>query len=149
VEDTITILLIHCYRSQFAKYVTWQVETLKCLLWSFILSWAMRGNSIACPICRSEEFMTVPNKQIDRLVRSYLVYCTNKKRKVVNACEVNYTSDLEKWLWFWGCSVLQWMWRDYVRLMEDGYSYLPYWLRISAYWERAQGIVSQISSILS
>ena len=35
-------------------------------------------NSYACPMCRSEEFFAVPNKQADREIRSLHVFCTNK-----------------------------------------------------------------------
>ena len=34
----------------------------------------------ACPMCRDEEFPTVPNKQIDREVKSLIVSCTNKEK---------------------------------------------------------------------
>ena len=34
----------------------------------------------ACPICRDEEFVTFPNKQLDREVKSLHVMCTNKDR---------------------------------------------------------------------
>ena len=33
-----------------------------------------------CPLCRGEDFITFPNKQIDREVKSLQVYCTNKGR---------------------------------------------------------------------
>ena len=48
-----------------------------------------------CPMCRvpSQEFVTVPNKQIDRLVRSLHVYCTNKEKGCQWQGEVNYISD--------------------------------------------------------
>ena len=36
--------------------------------------------SAACPMCRDEEFPTVPNKQIDREVKSLMVSCTNKQK---------------------------------------------------------------------
>ena len=42
-----------------------------------------------CPICRDEEFPTVPNKQADRIVRSLQVFCTNKKRGCKWHGEVN------------------------------------------------------------
>ena len=45
--------------------------------------------TFACPICRSEEFATFPNKQVDRAVRSLHVYCTNKQRGCVWKGEVN------------------------------------------------------------
>ena len=32
----------------------------------------------ACPVCRNQEFTTVVNKQVDRLVRSLHIFCTNK-----------------------------------------------------------------------
>ena len=34
----------------------------------------------ACPMCRSEEFSTMPNKQSDRIIRSLVVYCSNKNK---------------------------------------------------------------------
>ena len=37
----------------------------------------------ACPVCRDEEFVTFPNKQIDREIKSLYVYCTNDTK----ACE--------------------------------------------------------------
>ena len=37
-------------------------------------------SSAACPMCRDEEFPTVPNKQIDREVKSLIVACTNKQK---------------------------------------------------------------------
>ena len=43
-----------------------------------------------CPMCRSEDFATVPNKQIDRVVRSLHVYCTNKEKGCEWQGEVNY-----------------------------------------------------------
>ena len=33
-----------------------------------------------CPMCRSKEFTTFPNKQVDRGVKNLLVLCTNKKK---------------------------------------------------------------------
>ena len=44
------------------------------------------------PMCRSEEYMTVPNKQIDRVVRSLHVYCTNKEKGCKWQGEMNYIS---------------------------------------------------------
>ena len=32
----------------------------------------------ACPVCRNQEFTTVVNKQVDRLVKSLHIFCTNK-----------------------------------------------------------------------
>jgi len=34
----------------------------------------------ACPICRSQEFTTVINKQVDRLVKSLCIFCINKEK---------------------------------------------------------------------
>jgi len=43
-----------------------------------------------CPMCRSEsEFITMPNKQVDRLVRSLHVFCTNKEKGCEWQGEVN------------------------------------------------------------
>ena len=33
-----------------------------------------------CPVCRSEEFLTIANKQVDREIKSLSVYCPNKKK---------------------------------------------------------------------
>ena len=43
-----------------------------------------------CPVCRGEDFVTFPNKQIDREVKSLHVYCTNKGRGCEWQGEVNY-----------------------------------------------------------
>ncbi|XP_065918820.1 TNF receptor-associated factor 4-like [Dysidea avara] len=45
--------------------------------------------SDACPICRNEEFATMPNKQADRTVRSLHVFCTNKEKGCDWQGEVN------------------------------------------------------------
>ena len=36
--------------------------------------------SAACPVCRNKDFATFPNKAVDREIRSFLVYCTNKDK---------------------------------------------------------------------
>ena len=43
----------------------------------------------ACPMCRSEEFKTIPNKQVDRTIRCLTVYCSNKKKGCQWQGEVN------------------------------------------------------------
>ena len=43
----------------------------------------------ACPMCRNEEFVTMPNKQADRIIRSLLVYCSNKRKGCKWQGEVN------------------------------------------------------------
>ena len=43
----------------------------------------------ACPVCRNEEFATVPNKQIHREVRSLQIFCTNKERGCTWQGEIN------------------------------------------------------------
>ena len=43
----------------------------------------------SCPMCRSEQFVTIPNKQADRIIRSLLVYCSNKKKGCEWQGEVN------------------------------------------------------------
>ena len=43
----------------------------------------------ACPMCRNEHFVTVPNKQTDRIIRSLHVYCSNKKKGCEWQGEVN------------------------------------------------------------
>ncbi|XP_065917309.1 hyaluronan mediated motility receptor-like [Dysidea avara] len=45
--------------------------------------------SDACPICRDKEFVTIPNKQADRIVRSLHVFCTNKEKGCEWQGEVN------------------------------------------------------------
>ena len=50
--------------------------------------------SYFCPICRSEDFVTFPDKQIDREVRNLRVYCTNKGRGCEWQGEVNYIDNL-------------------------------------------------------
>ena len=46
-----------------------------------------------CPMCRSEDFVTFPNKQIDRVVRNLHVYCTNKEKGCKWQGEVYYIGD--------------------------------------------------------
>ena len=46
-----------------------------------------------CPICRGEDFVTFPNKQIDREVKSLHVYCANKGRGCEWQGEVNYSDN--------------------------------------------------------
>ena len=43
----------------------------------------------ACPICRAEEFTTIPNKQADRIIRGLHVYCSNKDKGCEWQGEVN------------------------------------------------------------
>ena len=33
-----------------------------------------------CPVCRDEEFVTFPNRQLDREIKSLHIYCTNKEK---------------------------------------------------------------------
>ena len=33
-----------------------------------------------CPVCRNKEFTTFVNKQVDRLVKSLQIFCTNKEK---------------------------------------------------------------------
>ena len=33
-----------------------------------------------CPVCRDKEFKTFPNKQIDREIKGFHIYCTNKEK---------------------------------------------------------------------
>jgi len=46
-----------------------------------------------CPMCRDKDFVTFPNKQIDREVKSLHVYCTNKGRGCEWKGEVNYINN--------------------------------------------------------
>ncbi|XP_065890865.1 TNF receptor-associated factor 4-like [Dysidea avara] len=43
-----------------------------------------------CPMCRGEDLVTFPNKQIDREVKSLHVYCTNEGRGCEWQGEINY-----------------------------------------------------------
>jgi len=45
--------------------------------------------SNACPMCRDKEFPTVPNKQIDRTIKSLYVFCNNKSKGCDWQGEVN------------------------------------------------------------
>ena len=45
--------------------------------------------SSACPMCRTEEFPTVQNKQVDRAIRSLHVFCNNKSEGCDWEGEVN------------------------------------------------------------
>ena len=42
-----------------------------------------------CTICRDEEYTTIPNKQVDRTIRSLRVFCTNKEKGCEWQGEVN------------------------------------------------------------
>ena len=42
-----------------------------------------------CPVCRSEDFKAIFNKQADRVIRSLHVFCTNKEQGCEWQCEVN------------------------------------------------------------
>jgi len=46
-----------------------------------------------CPICRDEQFFTVPNKQADREIRSFYVLCANNDRGCEWQGEVNDISN--------------------------------------------------------
>ncbi|XP_065887553.1 TNF receptor-associated factor 3-like isoform X2 [Dysidea avara] len=52
---------------------------------------AKRSTTIskACPICRDEEFSTMPHKQADQAIRSLHVFCTNKEKGCEWQGEVN------------------------------------------------------------
>ena len=47
---------------------------------SSCLANAKKANILICPVCRDEEFVSVPNKQVGREIRSLHVMCTNKER---------------------------------------------------------------------
>ena len=49
----------------------------------------MKFVSNACPMCCSEEFSTIPNKQADCIIRSLHVYCSNKDKGCEWQGEVN------------------------------------------------------------
>ena len=47
----------------------------------------------ACPVCRNEEFVTFPNKQAEREIKSLHIYCTNKEKGCKWQCELNDIND--------------------------------------------------------
>ncbi|XP_065907521.1 TNF receptor-associated factor 5-like [Dysidea avara] len=47
----------------------------------------------ACPICRNKQFVTMPNKQANRTIRSLHVFCANKKKGCEWQGEVNNIVD--------------------------------------------------------
>ena len=47
----------------------------------------------ACPICRDTEFVTFPNKQADREIKSLHIYCTNKEKGCEWQGELNYINN--------------------------------------------------------
>ncbi|XP_065917773.1 TNF receptor-associated factor 3-like isoform X2 [Dysidea avara] len=51
------------------------------------------ANSRACPVCRSKKFKSYINKQIDRKVRSLLVYCDKKEEGCQWKGEINDVND--------------------------------------------------------
>ena len=59
------------------------------------LEGAKKATAIAytCPICRNEQFITMPNKQVDRAVKGLRVFCTNKKEGCEWQGEVNDIND--------------------------------------------------------
>jgi len=46
-----------------------------------------------CPVCRTEDFVTFPNKQVDREVKNLFVYCANKEKGCKWQGEVNYINN--------------------------------------------------------
>ena len=46
-----------------------------------------------CPVCRNEEFVTFPNKQLDREIKSLHIYCTNKEKGCEWQGELNYINN--------------------------------------------------------
>ena len=48
-----------------------------------------KKSSNTCPMCRSEDFPTIFNKQSDRLIRSLHIFCTNKEKGCNWQGEVN------------------------------------------------------------
>ena len=87
------------------KFVTILVEILTLVsvveMFSVNLVWIMSRKlqmrpqapyiTYACPICRADEkeFVTFPNKQLDREVKSFCVMCTNKERGCEGQGELN------------------------------------------------------------
>jgi len=47
---------------------------------SSCLDSAKNADILNCPLCRCENFISVPNKQVDREIKSLHVMCTNKER---------------------------------------------------------------------
>ena len=47
----------------------------------------------ACPVCRDEEFVTFPNKAVDREVKELHIYCTNKEKGCEWQGELNYINN--------------------------------------------------------
>jgi len=80
---------------QICKYPSWDPYLSACCGYVFCkscLDAVKRALTIsyACPICRSEEFFTVPNKQADREIRSLHVFCTNKGKGCEWQSELNH-----------------------------------------------------------
>ena len=51
------------------------------------------SNSKVCPVCRDGKFNVVPNKQVDRKIRSLRVFCTNKEKGCEWQGELNDIND--------------------------------------------------------
>lgn len=58
------------------------------------------ATSSACPMCRDEQFTVYPNKQLDRIVRSLRIFCTNKSRGCKWQGEVNGVTEHLRDCWF-------------------------------------------------
>ena len=65
------------------------LDNAKDAIASFPYHYNVRNAQYVCPMCRSIEFTTVPNKQICREVRSLQIFCTNKEKGCTWQGEVN------------------------------------------------------------
>ena len=54
---------------------------LSTLSYGTIAEWFRTRSASTCPVCRDDQtFDVVPNKQVDRKIRSLHMFCTNKKK---------------------------------------------------------------------
>ena len=83
------ILPVHLQIVLYAKYATFPVEILTYLsvccghvFCKFCLDNSKKAAAVtnACQICRDDEFVTFPNKQANREIKSLYIYCTNKEK---------------------------------------------------------------------
>ena len=57
------------------------------------LDGAKQATIKSCPLCRDEEFKTIPHKQADRAVRSLYIFCINKEKGCEWQGEINHVND--------------------------------------------------------